>query len=70
MKDLLNFFEFIFFNLKNFSKTFHEYIRMENLGYKNEDVERKYLRNMQNNQFLRVKNSLLEVEKRCYGLEG
>ena len=34
---------------------FHEYIRMENLGYKNEDVERKYLRNMQNNQFLRVK---------------
>ena len=49
---------------------FHEYIRMENRGYKNEDVERKYLRNMQNNQFLRVKNSLLEVEKRFYGLEG
>ena len=70
MKDLLNFFEFIFFDLKNFSKMFHEYIMMENLGYKNEDVERKYLRNMQNNQFLRVKNSLLEVEKRFYGLEG
>ena len=70
MKDQLNFFEFIFFNLKNFSKKFHEYIRMEKLGYKNEHIEKKYLRNMQNNQFLRVKNSLLEVEKRFYGLEG
>ena len=43
---------------------------MEKLGYKNEHIEKKYLRNMQNNQFLRVKNSLLEVEKRFYGLEG
>ena len=37
----------IFFNLKNFSKNFREYIRMETLDYKNEDIERKYLKNMQ-----------------------
>ena len=36
---------------------------MENQGNNNENIERKYLENMQNNQFLRVKNSLLELEK-------
>ena len=36
---------------------------MENLDYKNENIERKYLENMQNNQFLKVQNSLLELEK-------
>ena len=36
---------------------------MENLDYKNENVERKYLKNIQKNQFLKVKNSLLELEK-------
>ena len=36
---------------------------MENSDYQTENIERKYLENMQNNQFLRVKNSLLELEK-------
>ena len=36
---------------------------MENLNYKNKNMERKYLKNMQKNQFLKVKNSLLELEK-------
>ena len=36
---------------------------MENFDYKNENIERKYLNNMQNNRFLKVKNSLLELEK-------
>ena len=36
---------------------------MENLDYKNENVERKYLKNIQNNQFLKVKNTLLELKK-------
>ena len=36
---------------------------MENLNYKNENIGRKYLKNMQKNQFLKVKNSLLELEK-------
>ena len=36
---------------------------MENLDYKNKDVERTYLKNMQNNQLLKVKNSPLELEK-------
>ena len=35
---------------------------MENQDYKNENIERKYLKNMQNNQFSKVKNSLLELE--------
>ena len=41
---------------------------MENLDYKNENIETKYLENMQNNQFLKVKHSLLEL-KRLYGIE-
>ena len=36
---------------------------MGNLNYKNENNERKYLSNMRNNQFLKVNNSLLELEK-------
>ena len=40
-----------------------KYIRMKNLNYKNENIERKYLKNIQKNQFLRVKNNLLELEK-------
>ena len=47
----------------NFSKKFCEYIRIENIDYKNENIERENLENMQNNQFLKVKNSLLELEK-------
>ena len=36
---------------------------MENLNYKNENIERKYFKNMRKNQFLKVKNSHLELEK-------
>ena len=36
---------------------------MENRDNKNKSNEKKYLENMQNNQFLKVKNSLLELEK-------
>ena len=36
---------------------------MENSNNKNENVETKYLHNMQKNQFLKVKNSLSELEK-------
>ena len=53
----------MFFNFKNFSKNFREYIRMENLDYKNKNVDRRYLNNLQNNQFLKVKNTVLELEK-------
>ena len=35
---------------------------MGNLDYKNENIERKHFKNMQNNQFLKVKNSLLEFK--------
>ena len=35
---------------------------MENLNYKNESMERKYLK-MWRNQFLKVTNSLSELEK-------
>ena len=49
--------------LKSFSKTFFEYIRMEYPSYENGNIERKYLSNMRKNQFVKVKNSLLELEK-------
>ena len=34
---------------------------MENSNYKNIYIETKYLNNMRKNQFLKVKNSLLEL---------
>ena len=36
---------------------------MENLNYKNENIEKHHLNNMRQNQILKVKNSLLELEK-------
>ena len=36
----------MFFVSMNFSKKFREYVRMENLDYKNENIDRKYLENM------------------------
>ena len=36
---------------------------MENPNYKNKNIETKYLNNMQKNQFLKAKNSLLELEE-------
>ena len=42
-------------------------MRMENPSYKNKNIESKYLNNVRNNQFLKVKNSLLELEK--YNIE-
>ena len=53
----------IFSVLKNFSKIFCKYTRMENPSYKNKNIERKYLNNMWKSQFLKVKNSLLELQK-------
>ena len=37
---------------------------MENLNYKIKNIERKYLSYMQKDQFLKVKKSLLEIEKK------
>ena len=34
---------------------------MENPNYKNENIERKYLKNLQKNQFLKLQNILLEL---------
>ena len=53
----------IFSVFKNFWKFFCEYIRMENPNYKNENIEKKHLNNMQKNQFLKIKKNLLELEK-------
>ena len=44
--------------LNNFSA-----IRMENLKYQSKNTEKKYLNNLQETQFLKVKNSLLQLEK-------
>ena len=42
---------------------------MENPNYKNENIERKNFKNIQKDQFLKVKNSLLELEKYFYRTE-
>ena len=52
-----------FFGLISSSKSLCEYIRVEHQDYKNESIEKRYLDNMQNNQFLKEKTSLLELEK-------
>ena len=39
---------------------------MENVNYSNKNIERKYLNNMRKNQFLKVENSLSELEKIFY----
>ena len=36
---------------------------MKNPDYKKETIEIKYLNKMRENQFLKLKNSLLEIEK-------
>ena len=36
---------------------------MENTNYQNEKIERKFLKIMWKNQLVKVKNSLLELEK-------
>ena len=38
-------------------------------NYKNENTDAIYLNNISKNQFLKVKNSLLELEKDCMGLK-
>ena len=38
-------------------------------NYKNENIDVIYLNNISKNQFLKVKNSLLELEKDCMGLK-
>ena len=53
-----------------FSKGSCEYIRMENLDYENKNIERRYLENMRNYQLLKIKNSLLELEKDFIGLKN
>ena len=42
---------------------------MDNPSYKNENVDKKFLINMQKNQFSKTKNSLLELEKDFIELE-
>ena len=42
---------------------------MENLNYKNKNIERKYFKNMRKSQFLKVKDSLLELEKKFLELK-
>ena len=59
----MNCFKYRIFILELFILNFRKYIKMENPNYKNKNIERKYLSNMRKNEFLKVKNSLLELEK-------
>ena len=42
---------------------------MQNQDYTEKNIEKKYLENMHNYQFLKVKNSLLELENDFIGLK-
>ena len=61
-KDLLKSLEIGWFFFFKFG-IFCSYIKIKNLNYENENTERKFLKIMQKNQCLKVKNSLLELEK-------
>ena len=56
--------------MKNFPENFREYIRMENPNHKNKNIERKYLKNTQKNQFLKENNSLLELKEHFIELKS
>ena len=43
---------------------------MENVNYKNENIDRKYLKYMQKNQFLKIDDNVLELEKNFVELKG
>ena len=43
---------------------------MANQNNKNKNIKKKYLTNMQRNQFLKVKNRLVELEKDFIELKG
>ena len=53
------------FKLPSRSKSFFcWYIRMENLNYKDKNINKKYFKNIQKNQFLKANNSFLELERK------
>ena len=54
----LNWFKYNIFILICF-----KYIMMRKPNYKNQNTERKYINEMQKKQFLKVKKSLLELQK-------
>ena len=45
-------------------------MRMENPYYKNENNDRKYLNNKRKNQFWKIKNGILELERDFIELKG
>ena len=45
-------------------------MRMENPYYKNENNDRKYLNNTWKNQFWKIKNGILELERDFIELKG
>ena len=49
-----NCFIYNIFYFQKLSNNFCECIKMESQGHKNENIERKYLQNMKNNQFSRI----------------
>ena len=63
LKKSLALFWIKYFCFQKFFKNFFEYIKMEKSNHKNENIETKYLNIMQKNQFWKVTNSLLKLEK-------
>ena len=53
---------FLFQNFEQFFAVYESMKNLKNPSYKNENIEKKYLNSTRRNRFLKVKNSLLELE--------
>ena len=62
LKNHLNCFKYNIYCFHIFSKHFREYLRVENLDYKNENIERKYF--LRENSLLELENDFTELEDR------
>ena len=69
----MNYFKYNIFCFENFERLFGTYIRIKNSKhstYNNENIEKKYLNKMRKTRFIKVKNSLLKLEKEFIELKN
>ena len=65
----MNCFEYNVSCSQKFFKNFLRIYKDGKFSYKNENIERKYFKNMRKNQFVKVKNSVLELENFFFEFE-
>ena len=57
------------FGFQKICSFFRECMRMKNPSYKNENIEREYLSNIRKNKSLKIKNNLLNLQKKFIELK-